>query len=76
MFAIYNNGTVGFRSTSDNLYALKNVEELESARFEPKEGLIQNFSNELNKEKKDQFLNSYNVKLVTSFLPENSVFLP
>ena len=49
----------GFRSTSDNLYALKNVEELESARFEPKEGLIQNFSNELNKEKKDQFLNSY-----------------
>ena len=51
MFAIYNNGTVGFRSTSDNLYALKNVEELESARFEPKEGLIQNFSNELNKEK-------------------------
>lgn len=48
MFAIYNNGTVGFRSTSDNLYALKNVEELESARFEPKEGLIQNFSNELN----------------------------
>src|SRR5574344_1822026 len=59
MFAIYNNGTVGFRSTSDNLYALKNVEELESARFEPKEGLIQNFSNELNKEKKDQFLNSY-----------------
>ncbi len=59
MFAIYNNGTVGFRSTSDNLYALKNVEELESARFEPKEGLIQNFSNELNQEKKDQFLNSY-----------------
>ena len=54
MFAIYNNGTVGFRSTSDNLYALKNVEELESARFEPKEGLIQNFSNELNKEKKDR----------------------
>ena len=33
MFALYNNGTVGFRSTSDNLYALKNVEELESARF-------------------------------------------
>lgn len=59
MFAIYNNGTVGFRSTSDNLYTLKNVEELESARFEPKEGLIQNFSNELNQEKKDQFLNSY-----------------
>ena len=36
MFAIYNNGTVGFRSTSDNLYALKNVEELESAGLNQK----------------------------------------
>ena len=59
MFAIYNNGTVGFRSTSDNLYELKNVEEAEAARFEPKEGLIQDFSSELNKEQKNEFLNSY-----------------
>jgi hypothetical protein len=78
MFAIYNNGTVGFRSTSDNLYALKNVEELESARFEPKEGLIQNFSNELNQEKKDQFLNSYkkvatSIQRSASFMRSSSV---
>lgn len=59
MFAIYNNGTVGFRSTSDNLYALKNIEELEAVRFEPKDGLIQDFSSELNKEQKNDFLNSY-----------------
>lgn len=59
MFAIYNNGTVGFRSTSDNLYALKNIEEAEAVRFEPKEGLIQDFSSQLNKDQKNEFLNSY-----------------
>ncbi|RBQ29592.1 HPP family protein [Aliarcobacter vitoriensis] len=59
MFAIYNNGTVGFRSTTDNLYELKNIDEAESVRFEPKEGLIQDFSSELNKDQKNEFLNSY-----------------
>ena len=59
MFAIYNNGTVGFRSTSDNLYNLKNIDEVDATRFEPKEGLIQNFSNEFNQEQKKEFLNSY-----------------
>ncbi|MBL3520728.1 CBS domain-containing protein [Arcobacter lanthieri] len=59
MFAIYNNGTVGFRSTTDNLYELKNIDEAESVRFEPKEGLIQDFSSELNKNQKNEFLNSY-----------------
>ena len=59
MFAIYNNGTVGFRSTSDSLYNLKNVDEVDATRFEPKEGLIQNFSNEFNQEQNKEFLNSY-----------------
>jgi len=59
MFAIYNNGTVGFRSTTDNLYELKSVDEIESARFEPKDGLIQDFSKELSKNQKNEFLNSY-----------------
>jgi len=59
MFAIYNNGTVGFRSTSDNLYKLKNLEEADSVRFEPKEGLIQDFSSELSQEQKNEFLDSY-----------------
>ena len=59
MFAIYNNGPVGFRSTSDNLYNLKNIDEVDATRFEPKEGLIQNFSNEFNQEQKKEFLNSY-----------------
>lgn len=45
MFAIYNNGSVGFRSTADNLYNLKNVEALSETIFKPYEGFIQNFSN-------------------------------
>lgn len=49
MFTIYNNGNVGFRSTADNLYELKNVEELSSTRLKPDEGFIQQFNN-----KKDQ----------------------
>ncbi|KLE07932.1 hypothetical protein AF80_10815 [Aliarcobacter butzleri L355] len=59
MFTIYNNGTVGFRSTSDNLYNLQTVEEAEPVRFEPKDGLVQDFSNELNKQHKQNFLESY-----------------
>ena len=59
MFTIYNNGTVGFRSTSDNLYNLQTVEEAEPVRFEPKDGLVQDFSNELNKQHKQDFLESY-----------------
>jgi len=59
MFAIYNNGTVGFRSTTDNLYELKSVDEVESAKFDPKDGLIQDFSKELSKNQKNEFLNSY-----------------
>lgn len=59
MFAIYNNGTVGFRSTSDNLYNLKTIEEIEPIRFEPKEGLIQDFSSQLSQEQKKEFINSY-----------------
>ncbi|BAK72632.1 MAG: HPP family protein [Arcobacter sp.] len=59
MFAIYNNGRVGFRSTVDNLYNLKNVDELDKTRFKPDEGLIQSFSNEEKEEQKKEFLNSY-----------------
>jgi len=59
MFAIYNNGTVGFRSTTDNLYELKSVDEVESAKFESKDGLIQDFSKDLSKNQKNEFLNSY-----------------
>lgn len=35
MFAIYNNGSVGFRSTADNLYELKNTDAPLDARLKP-----------------------------------------
>ena len=61
MFAIYNNGTVGFRSTSDNLYNLKNVEESQSIEFKPQEGFIEDFTklNSDNKKQNENALNSY-----------------
>ncbi len=55
MFTIYNNGSVGFRSTADNLYNLKNIDESSESRFKPDEGLINDFSNK----KKDDALNAY-----------------
>ena len=35
MFAVYNNGSVKFRSTSDNLYELTNVDKSAESRFKP-----------------------------------------
>lgn len=48
MFAIYNNGTVQFRSTSDNLYSLKKVDNLEKTRLQTSEGTITDFSGDKN----------------------------
>ena len=60
MFAIYKNGSVGFRSTADNLYNLKNVDELSETRFKPDEGFMQMLSNEEEKpQKNNEALNSY-----------------
>lgn len=55
MFAVYNNGSVGFRSTADNLYNLKNIDESSESRFKPDEGFINDFS----QKKKDDALNAY-----------------
>ena len=60
MFAIYKNGSVGFRSTADNLYNLKNVDALSESRFKPDEGFMQMLSNEEDKpQKNNEALNSY-----------------
>ena len=45
MFAVYNNGSVGFRSTADNLYNLKNVDKASNIVLKPEEGFIQDFTN-------------------------------
>ena len=57
MFAIYNNGTVGFRSTSDKLYNLKNVEESQAIEFKPQEGFIEDFTK--HNKQNENALNSY-----------------
>lgn len=57
MFAIYNNGTVGFRSTSDNLYNLKNIEESQAIEFKPQEGFIEDFTK--HNKQNENALNSY-----------------
>ncbi len=44
MFAVYNNGSVGFRSTADNLYNLKYIDEVSETRLKPDEGFIQEMS--------------------------------
>lgn len=61
MFAIYNNGSVGFRSTSDNLYNLSNVDSLSETRFKPDEGFMAllNQSNNENKKSEQKALNTY-----------------
>ncbi|AXX89212.1 CBS domain-containing protein [Arcobacter suis] len=60
MFAIYNKGSVGFRSTADNLYSLNNIENIQASRLKPDEGTIQNFDNLLNKEEKETNKNALN----------------
>lgn len=54
MFAIYKNGSVGFRSTADNLYNLKNIDELSEARLKPDEGFIQLLNDENKEENKNK----------------------
>lgn len=51
MFAIYNNGSVQFRSTSDNLYTLDKVDEAAQSRLKPDDELYQ-YLGEKNKEQK------------------------
>lgn len=57
MFAIYKNGSVGFRNTSDNLYELKkNVEAISAVTFNPEEGFIQELDS---RQKNSQHNNPY-----------------
>lgn len=44
MFSIYNNGSVTFRNTADNLYELKNVDQSAESRHKPDDDMIHDFS--------------------------------
>ena len=59
MFAVYNNGSVGFRSTADNLYELKKLENTAPTEFKPEEGFIQEFNSQQQKNSNNEALNTY-----------------
>ena len=52
MFAIYNNGSVNFRSTADNLYEIKNTERAQKTSLKPDDDTL--FQNYLDKDEKAQ----------------------
>lgn len=56
MFAIYNNGSVSFRSTSDNLYELKKTEAPDRVLLKPNDdSLYQDYSNHKKSSKENKF---------------------
>lgn len=66
MFAVYNKGSVQFRSSADNLYSIDKVDGLASSRLKPDDELYIYFDDYLKGEKKkegdsytDKALNSY-----------------
>ncbi|MGP2656778.1 CBS domain-containing protein [Malaciobacter sp. WC5094] len=65
MFAIYNSGSVGFRSTADNLYELKNTDAPGEVRLKPDDDtLFQEYMDSKNKKNSQenpnlQAINSY-----------------
>jgi len=63
MFTVYNNGSVGIRSTADNLYELKNVDQLAQSRHKPDDDIYHNIDD--SKKKKQQ--SSYDKKAVEAY---------
>lgn len=60
MFAIYNSGSVGFRSTADNLYELKNTDAPAEARLKPDDDtLFQEYMDSKNKKNTNQGANTH-----------------
>lgn len=60
MFTIYNNGSVGFRSTVDNLYELKKTESPNSVSLKPDDDdLFQEFLNSKKQKNEQESLNIY-----------------
>lgn len=63
MFTVYNNGIVDFKSTSENLYNVKSIEQVNKTHFETQEESFKDFGrNEpesQNRNENKEFLNSY-----------------
>ena len=63
MFTVYNNGSVQFRSSSDNLYNLRNVDKSAESRHKPDDELYQTIENKSNKNRD----NKYNNKSILAY---------
>ena len=64
MFTVYNNGIVDYKGSPDNLYNVKDINEITNIRFDPQENHLLNFKmkqekTKIIKNKKEQFLSSY-----------------
>ena len=63
MFTVYNNGIVDYKGSPDNLYNVKNINEITNIRFDPQEKSFTDFKNKQerqnNKRQEEQFLSSY-----------------
>lgn len=57
MFTVYNNGSVQFRSTSDNLYNLRNVDKAAESRNKPDDEMYHSINSDSNKNKKQKYDN-------------------
>lgn len=60
MFAIYNKGSVDFRSSADNLYELKHINETNQSSFNPNSNSFEDYTKRDGSSKKEyESLNSY-----------------
>jgi CBS domain-containing protein len=58
MFAVYNNGSVQFRSTSDNLYNLDKVDKSAQSRHKPDDDIYYSFDDLLNTKHQNKQINN------------------
>jgi CBS domain-containing protein len=66
MFAVYNRGSVQFRSSADNLYTLDKVDELAGSRLKPDDDLYVYFDDYL-KKSKSQVKDAHTSKALDSY---------
>jgi len=63
MFTVYNNGSVQFRSSSDNLYNLRNVDKSAESRHKPDDEIYHSINSNTDKNKKQK----YNKESISSY---------
>lgn len=59
MFTIYDNGTIGIRTTADNLYKVNPIDKAKETKFKLDDDVEEHFSNKKNNSDKEELLNSY-----------------